>query len=145
MSGPRYQTSPKPRGTQQRGTGGADSAMVADKAREYYDKQAKERQKRKPVDSVVENLPQQTHERARDAAGKALGVSGRSVDERVSNGPSNRFDVLLLVLATGSNRTVATMPRLPGPPCRAIRPAAGREVLHETARAARETRRRPGV
>ena len=54
-------------------------AMVADKARACYDKEAKERQKRKP-ESVVETLPQQNHTRARDAAGKALGVSGRSVD-----------------------------------------------------------------
>lgn len=52
-------------------------SMVADRARELFDKQAKERQKRKPADSVVANLPQQT---ARDAAGKALGVSGKLVD-----------------------------------------------------------------
>lgn len=44
------------------------------RVREHYDKQAKERQKRKPADSVVENLPQQ---KARDAAGKAFGVSGK--------------------------------------------------------------------
>ena len=47
------------------------------RARGMYDEAAKERQKRKPADSVVENLPPQ---KARDAAGKALGVSGKSVD-----------------------------------------------------------------
>lgn len=54
-------------------------AMVAARARSIYDRQAKERQVRKPADSVVENLPQQ-NTRARDAAGKAVSVSGKSVD-----------------------------------------------------------------
>ena len=40
------------------------------RARELYDEQAKERQKRKSQ-SVVETLPPQNHEKARDAAGKA--------------------------------------------------------------------------
>lgn len=53
-------------------------AMCAARAREFYDKEAKERQKRKPADSVVENFPQQ--KTARDAAGKSFGVSGKSVD-----------------------------------------------------------------
>lgn len=54
-------------------------SMVAARARELYDEQAKERQVRKPK-SVVENLPPQNHDKARDAAGKAVGVGGRSVD-----------------------------------------------------------------
>lgn len=54
-------------------------SQVAARARETYDQQAKERQKRKPK-SVVENLPQQNRGRARDAAGRALGVSGKMVD-----------------------------------------------------------------
>lgn len=53
-------------------------SMVAARAREYYDKEAKQRQKRKPK-SVPENLPEQKGD-ARDQAGKAVGVSGRSVD-----------------------------------------------------------------
>ncbi len=53
-------------------------SMVAGRARAIYDQQAKERQKRKP-DSVVVNLPEQK-ERSRDAAGRAVGVSGKSVD-----------------------------------------------------------------
>lgn len=57
----------------------SQKSMIAARAREMYDKHAKERQKRKPQ-SVQENLPEQTHEQARDAAGKALGVSGKSVD-----------------------------------------------------------------
>jgi hypothetical protein len=57
-------------------------SMVAARTRSYYEEQAKQRQVRKPADSVVENLPQQTADnaRARDAAGKAVGVSGKSVD-----------------------------------------------------------------
>jgi hypothetical protein len=35
--------------------------------------------KRKPK-SEVENLPPQNHQKARDAAGKAVGASGRTVD-----------------------------------------------------------------
>ena len=54
--------------------------MVGNKARAYYDQQAKERQKRKPAESVVESLPEQKHSTARDAAGKAVGVSGKLVD-----------------------------------------------------------------
>jgi len=53
--------------------------MIAARARDAYDKRAKERQKRKPADSVQENLPEQKGQ-ARDQAGKALGVSGRTVD-----------------------------------------------------------------
>lgn len=51
----------------------------AARARDYYDRQAKERQKRKPADSVPENLPEQKGD-ARDQAAKAAGVSGKTVD-----------------------------------------------------------------
>jgi hypothetical protein len=53
--------------------------MVAARAREYYDQQARERQKRKPKDSVQENLPEQKGQ-SRDKAAAAVGVSGKSVD-----------------------------------------------------------------
>jgi len=53
--------------------------MVAARARGMYDDAAKQRKKRKPTDSVQVNLPEQ-NEQSRDAAGKALGVSGKSVD-----------------------------------------------------------------
>jgi len=57
-------------------------SMVAARARDYYDEQAKERQKArkgKQPGATPENLPD-LHTDARDAAGKAVGVSGRSVD-----------------------------------------------------------------
>jgi hypothetical protein len=54
-------------------------AMVGARAREIYDRNAKERMKRKSGNSAVENLPQQNG-KARDQVGKAIGVSGRSVD-----------------------------------------------------------------
>jgi len=54
-------------------------AMVAARAREYYDQRAKERQIRKPTDSVVEIFPPQKG-KSRDQAGKAVGISGRTVD-----------------------------------------------------------------
>ena len=54
-------------------------AMVGARAKGYYAQRAKERQKRKPKDFVQENLPEQKGQ-ARDEAGVAVGVSGKSVD-----------------------------------------------------------------
>lgn len=57
--------------------------MVAARFRDYYDKQARARHEKlsgRPADGKpVENLPQDTG-KARDAAGKEFGVSGKSVD-----------------------------------------------------------------
>jgi ParB-like chromosome segregation protein Spo0J len=53
--------------------------MVGARARDLYDKLAKERQKRKPAGSVPANLPEQKTD-ARDAVGKAVGVSGKTID-----------------------------------------------------------------
>lgn len=58
-------------------------SMVAARARDYYDRQAKERQKMSQGRGVkgVENLPPLNETgKARDQAGKAVGVSGKSVD-----------------------------------------------------------------
>ena len=60
-------------------------AMAADKAREFYDKEAKERRaeqgRRNHLNfEEVADLPPLDKSKSRDAAGKALGVSGRSVD-----------------------------------------------------------------
>jgi hypothetical protein len=55
-------------------------AMAAEKARAWYDAEAKERQKHKPTNSVQENFPEQNHAQSRDLAGKAIGVWGRMVD-----------------------------------------------------------------
>jgi hypothetical protein len=64
-------------------------AMIAARARELYDKQAKERQqagggdkKSASAKSGVANLPPPIQDpgKARDLAGKAAGVSGRTVD-----------------------------------------------------------------
>lgn len=50
--------------------------MVGARAREFYDNAAKERQKQ-----GKENLPDpKLAGQARDAAGKAVGVSGKSID-----------------------------------------------------------------
>jgi hypothetical protein len=53
--------------------------MVGARAREIYDRQAKERQKRKPAGFVPANLPEQKAD-ARDQVGKVVGVSGRYID-----------------------------------------------------------------
>lgn len=61
-------------------------SMVGARAREWYDRQAKERQKasggdRKSNKSVMANLPQPIDAgTARDHAAKAVGVSGKSID-----------------------------------------------------------------
>ncbi len=47
-----------------------DTANIGGPAREFYDEAAKERQKRKPADSVPVKLPEQKSD-SRDAAGKA--------------------------------------------------------------------------
>jgi len=58
----------------------SQASMCAARARDLYEQQAKERQKRKPAKSVPENLPELVKGDARDLAGKAFGVSGKSVD-----------------------------------------------------------------
>lgn len=64
----------------------SQAAMVGARAREVYDKQAKERMTagankgRQSQKGAVENLPQADSARARDAVGKAIGVSGKSID-----------------------------------------------------------------
>lgn len=61
-------------------------SMVGARAREVYDRQAKERQSATGTapgrkKTVVENLPQAMDSgKARDAVGKAVGVSGKSID-----------------------------------------------------------------
>ena len=67
--------------------------MVAARARGMYDEAAKERQKRKPADSVPENLPEQKRD-ARDAAGKALGVSGKTKNRSPRIAPNERKRVV---------------------------------------------------
>lgn len=56
----------------------SQKAVVAAKLSEYYEKQAKERQGMRT--DIVEKLPQCETGRARDLAGKSVGVSGKTVD-----------------------------------------------------------------
>lgn len=60
----------------------SQASMCAARARELYEQQAKERQAEnaKRNNSKLENLPPLETSSARDAAGKAFGVSGKSVD-----------------------------------------------------------------
>lgn len=54
-------------------------AAIAVEIEKWKAAEAKKRQIRKPMDSVVESLPQQIGPKASDEAGAMLGVSGRSV------------------------------------------------------------------
>jgi hypothetical protein len=61
--------------------------LAAARAKEYYEKEAKERQsirKGEQAGSSVENLPQLDTGKARDKAGEAFGVSGKTVDHGVA-------------------------------------------------------------
>jgi len=69
-----------------------DPSPAALRIREVYDRQAKERQRASGGDhkekAVVENLPQPDASRSRDAARKAVGVSGKGVLCRPSKRPA---------------------------------------------------------
>jgi ParB-like chromosome segregation protein Spo0J len=56
----------------------SQASMCAARARDIYERQAKERQGKR--NDLVEKLPQCDSGKARDLAGKAFGVSGKSVD-----------------------------------------------------------------
>ena len=56
-------------------------AEIALLMKPVLESQAKERQARKPADSVVENLPQQNEPRTRDVVGEIAGVSGKTIDK----------------------------------------------------------------
>lgn len=58
----------------------SQASMCAARARDVYEKQAKERMSEGGKNKGVENLPPLEPAKARDAAGKAFGVSGKSVD-----------------------------------------------------------------
>jgi hypothetical protein len=78
-------------------------AMAADKARAFYDEQAKERQKTRKGNqpgATVEDLPHLTEGKSRDAAGKALGVSGKMV--MVGGSPLSPIPACTLAGETGA-------------------------------------------
>ncbi len=53
--------------------------MIGDKARAWHEERAKERQGTRT--DIKETLPESSKGQARDAAGKAVGVSGRTMDK----------------------------------------------------------------
>ncbi|WP_143166025.1 hypothetical protein [Desulfofustis glycolicus] len=67
-----------------KGSAGKELSLVAAKARDIWDRQARERQvaaqNNDAARAVKENLPEQTKGQSRDQAGKALGISGKTVD-----------------------------------------------------------------
>jgi ParB-like chromosome segregation protein Spo0J len=58
----------------------SQASMCAARARDIYERQAKERMSEGGKNKGVENFPPLEPVKARDAAGKAFGVSGKSVD-----------------------------------------------------------------
>lgn len=70
------------RGPEGRGSRWGLRLILPARAKALYDRMAKERQKRKPANSVPANLPEQNPALgdARDQAGQAFGVSGKTVE-----------------------------------------------------------------
>lgn len=68
-----------------------------------FDQQARERQKRKAADSVPETVPERKGD-ARDQAGQAVGVSGRTMDKAAIQGVRHRMRVRLAVTEAPANR-----------------------------------------
>lgn len=93
--------------------------MVAGRARELYEAQAKERQqatlKQNQNESTVkENLPERRNGQARDQAGKAVGVSGKTVDAATKVLESKDDELIAMVdrgeVSVSAAATVATLP-----------------------------------
>ena len=80
-----------------------DKVPLLERKREIITAQAKERQIRKPGDSVVENLPQQ-NDKTRDALAGELGVSGKTYDV-VRTVSLEGTDAFKLALGRRYNRT----------------------------------------
>ncbi len=76
-------------------------SVCAAKARDWYDDEAKKRQKRKPTDSVSGTCHKQSENagRASDKAGEKFGVSGRSVFARHESASSQPEQVCDLCIA----------------------------------------------
>ena len=69
-------------------------AMVAGRAKSWYEQQQKDKEKQRKSKTTMENLPQ-SNGTARDKAGESVGVSGRSVEHAakvIANGSKKLVD-----------------------------------------------------
>lgn len=80
--------------------------MVGARIKEYYAKEAKERQGSNQHKSKVENFPPSEVGKARDMAGKAVGVSGRSIDfaSKVQWNPTLNCGILATQTESGTTQ-----------------------------------------
>lgn len=90
-----------------------DKVPLLERKREILAGQAKERQIRKPADSVVENLPPQT-DKTRDTVAAEIGVSGKTYDalRKVSNDGAEELKQAVREKKVGAS-TAAEISQLP--------------------------------
>ena len=110
-----------------------DKVPLLERKREILAGQAKERQVRKPADSVVENLPPQT-DKTRDSIAAEIGVSGKTYDalRKVSNDGTDELKQAVREKKVGAS-TAAEIAQLPVETQREIASLPTRkEIVEET-------------
>jgi ParB family chromosome partitioning protein len=108
-----------------------DKVPLLERRREILAGQAKERQIRKPADSVVENLPPQT-DKTRDAVAAEIGVSGKTYDalRKVSNEGTEELKQAVRDKKVGAS-TAAEISQLPAETQREIASLPTRKEIVE--------------
>jgi ParB family chromosome partitioning protein len=108
-----------------------DKVPLLERKREILAGQAKERQIRKPADSVVENLPPQT-DKTRDAVAAEIGVSGKTYDalRKVSNEGTEELKQAVRDKKVGAS-TAADIAQLPAETQREISSLPTRKEIVE--------------
>ncbi len=108
-----------------------DKVPLLERKREILAGQAKERQIRKPADSVPENLPEQTKE-TRDAVAAEIGVSGKTYDalRKVSNEGTDELKQAVRDKKVGAS-TAAEISQLPAETQREIASLPTRKEIVE--------------
>jgi ParB family chromosome partitioning protein len=108
-----------------------DKVPLLERKREILAGQAKERQIRKPADSVVENLPPQT-DKTRDAVAAEIGVSGKTYDalRKVSNEGTDELKQAVREKKVGAS-TAAEISQLPAETQREIASLPTRKEIVE--------------
>jgi ParB family chromosome partitioning protein len=111
-----------------------DKVPLLERKREILAAQAKERQVRKPADSVVENLPPQT-DKTRDAIAAEIGVSGKTYDalRKVSNDGTDELKQAVREKKVGAS-TAAEIAQLPVETQREIASLPTRKEIVEEAK-----------
>jgi ParB family chromosome partitioning protein len=122
--------------TGRRNLAAIDKVPLLERKREIVARQAKERQIRKPADSVVENLPQQNPDKTRDTLAAEIGVSGKTYEalRTVSNEGTEELKQAVRDKKVGAS-TAAAIAHLPAEMQKQIAALHTRKEISEVARA----------